>query len=238
MHPYLVGLFLSSYTYYPGSLLTCLQWLQSFILLCLTNFVAEMIHSGVGPSPSKTRMKRVTATDGTTDPLTGVCVFFLRPNNTKPISSSNVAEVCHAHTTLLPSLYHHVLYFMAPVHQYPLYICCSISIFTLTSVISHSWMLWLCLSVVNLLLLNMSNPTRSCTVVCWMPVIVVVCCRWSKSTSVRSWSQHCSRDKSGAPSSHSKLKASCLHWKHTSSFSRVSTHSLCCLVIGSENHIN
>ena len=68
-----------------------------------------------------------------------------------------------------------------------------------------------------------------------MPVMVVVCCKWFKSTSVRSWSQHCSRDKSGAPSSHSKLKASCLHWKHTSSFSRVSTYSWCCLVIGSEN---
>ena len=62
-------------------------------------------------------MKRVTATDGTADPLTGVCVFFLRPNNTKPISSSNVAEVCFAHMTLCSSPYYHVLYFIALVHQ-------------------------------------------------------------------------------------------------------------------------
>ena len=83
---------------------------------CLTHLIADMIHTGVGPSPSKTRMKRVTATDGTADPLTGVCVFFLRPNNTKPISSSNVAEVCCAHMTLCSSPYYHVLYFIALVH--------------------------------------------------------------------------------------------------------------------------
>lgn len=44
------------------------------------------------PSPSKTRMKRVTATDGTGDALRGICVFFLRPNTTKPVTVANVSE--------------------------------------------------------------------------------------------------------------------------------------------------
>ena len=38
-------------------------------------------------------MRRVLATDGSRDPLNGVCIFFLRLNATKPISTSNIAEV-------------------------------------------------------------------------------------------------------------------------------------------------
>lgn len=101
----------------------------------------------------------------------------------------------------------------------------------LTSVISRSWMLMV-VSVTTgptIVKVCVSPPCRSCTVVCWMPVMAVVCCRWSKSTSVKSWSQHCSRDKSGGPSSHTKLKTSCLHLKHTSSFSRVSADS--CMMV-------
>ena len=52
-----------------------------------------MLHTGVAPSPSKTRMKRVTLTDGSGDRLVGVCVFFLRPNNTKQVTTANMAEV-------------------------------------------------------------------------------------------------------------------------------------------------
>ena len=51
-----------------------------------------MLRTGVVPSPSKTRMKRVTATDGAGDALKGVCVFFLRPNPTKPVTVASVAE--------------------------------------------------------------------------------------------------------------------------------------------------
>ena len=52
-----------------------------------------MLLIGVGPSPSKTRMKRVTLTDGSGDRLVGICVFFLRPNNTKQVTTANMAEV-------------------------------------------------------------------------------------------------------------------------------------------------
>ena len=51
-----------------------------------------MVRTGIVPSPSKTRLKRVTATDGTRDALMGVCVFFLRPNATKPVTVANVSE--------------------------------------------------------------------------------------------------------------------------------------------------
>ena len=53
---------------------------------------AEMLRTGIVPSPSKTRMKRVTATDGTGDALRGVCVFFLRPNPTKPVTVASISE--------------------------------------------------------------------------------------------------------------------------------------------------
>ena len=57
-----------------------------------------MLRTGILPSPSKSRLKRVTATDGSGDPLKGLCVFFLRPNNNKSITSANIAEelVCGA----------------------------------------------------------------------------------------------------------------------------------------------
>lgn len=47
---------------------------------------------GVVPSSSKSRMKRVIATDGTKDGLTGICIFFLRPRNLKAITSANIAD--------------------------------------------------------------------------------------------------------------------------------------------------
>ena len=42
---------------------------------------------------SKHRMQRVIATDGSTEPLTGVCVFFLRTNTSKPVTTANMVEV-------------------------------------------------------------------------------------------------------------------------------------------------
>ena len=54
--------------------------------------VAEMLRTGVVPSPSKTRMKRVTATDGTGDALRGICVFFLRPNPTKAVTVASISD--------------------------------------------------------------------------------------------------------------------------------------------------
>lgn len=36
---------------------------------------------------------RVTATDGQGDALKGVCVFFIRPNNSMPVTQDNVSEV-------------------------------------------------------------------------------------------------------------------------------------------------
>lgn len=41
---------------------------------------------------SKSRLKRVIATDGTKDGFIGICVFFLRPHNMKAITSANIAE--------------------------------------------------------------------------------------------------------------------------------------------------
>ena len=63
-------------------------------------FVAEMKQNGLVPSPSKALEKRVTVTDGTQYPLTGTCIYFIRPNNTKPISTSNIVEVSVYITTL------------------------------------------------------------------------------------------------------------------------------------------
>lgn len=51
-----------------------------------------MVRWGIVPSSSKTRMKRVLATDGTKDGLTGVCIFFLRPRHSKAITSANISE--------------------------------------------------------------------------------------------------------------------------------------------------
>ena len=63
------------------------------IVCCTCTPSADMVHSGLVPSSSKHRMQRVIATDGTTEPLTGVCVFFLRPNTSKPVSTANMVEV-------------------------------------------------------------------------------------------------------------------------------------------------
>lgn len=51
-----------------------------------------MVRWGVVPSSSKARMKRVIATDGTKDGLTGICVFFIRPRNARAITSANIAD--------------------------------------------------------------------------------------------------------------------------------------------------
>lgn len=58
-------------------------------------FTGDMVRCGIVPSSSKTRMKRVIATDGTKDGLTGICVFFIRPRNTKAITTSNIADELH-----------------------------------------------------------------------------------------------------------------------------------------------
>lgn len=48
---------------------------------------------GLNPTPSKVQSKRVTLTNGTEFPLTGLCVYFVRPNNSKAVSTSNIVEV-------------------------------------------------------------------------------------------------------------------------------------------------
>lgn len=53
----------------------------------------ELAVLGGAHTPNKQRPKRVLATDGTKEPLQGVCVFFLRPNNSKPVSTANMVEV-------------------------------------------------------------------------------------------------------------------------------------------------
>ena len=51
-----------------------------------------MVRWGVVPSSSRSRIKRVIATDGMRDGLTGLCIFFVRPRNTKAITASNIAD--------------------------------------------------------------------------------------------------------------------------------------------------
>lgn len=76
-----------------GVLITIPGWGAGYMLVTIYLILtAEMLRTGVVPSPSKTRMKRVTATDGTGDALKGVCIFFLRPSPTKPVTVANVAE--------------------------------------------------------------------------------------------------------------------------------------------------
>lgn len=53
----------------------------------------DLVSSGVAPSLSKQRTKRVIATDGNSEPLVGTCVFFLKPNNSKQLTTSNIADV-------------------------------------------------------------------------------------------------------------------------------------------------
>ena len=54
---------------------------------------AEMQQIGLNPTPSKVQNKRVILTNGTEFALTGTCVYFVRPNNSKAVSSSNIVEV-------------------------------------------------------------------------------------------------------------------------------------------------
>ena len=63
-------------------------------------FSAELQQIGLAPNQSKSLEKRVVVTDGTEFPLTGMCVYFVRPNNTRPISTSNIAEVSHGSYSL------------------------------------------------------------------------------------------------------------------------------------------
>ena len=63
-----------------------------FLIPTPTPHTGEMIATGLLPSPGK-KVKRVTATDGSQDAFKGKCVFFLRPNNTKPVAQSNIAEM-------------------------------------------------------------------------------------------------------------------------------------------------
>lgn len=64
-------------------------------ILYIHAHTAEMLRTGVVPSPSKSRMMRLTATDGTGDALKGVCVFFIRPSNVKSVTQANIAEELH-----------------------------------------------------------------------------------------------------------------------------------------------
>lgn len=61
--------------------------------LCVIEEEAALHSGNLVPAPSKHRMKRVLATDGYGDPLNGICIFFLRPNNSKQVSTSNMVEV-------------------------------------------------------------------------------------------------------------------------------------------------
>ena len=70
---------------------------------------------------------------------------------------------------------------------------------------------------------------RSYTAVCWMPVVVAVYYKWSRSTSVRLCSQFCSMGRSRGPSTHIRLETSYQPWEPTSSFSRVSLFMLSCI---------
>ena len=60
----------------------------------LVSLLAKLMQGGVPPVLSKSYIKRVTATDGLGDPLKGICVFFVRPNISKQVSTSNIVEVC------------------------------------------------------------------------------------------------------------------------------------------------
>lgn len=74
------------------------------------NSSVELQQVGLAPNQSKTFERRVTVTDGTEFPLTGMCVYFVRPNNIRPLSTSNIAEVSQVGCSLY-------LYLM---HSYPL----------------------------------------------------------------------------------------------------------------------
>jgi dynein heavy chain len=57
-----------------------------------TPVTAEMQQIGLVPTSSKALGKRVIVTDGTEFPLTGMCIYFVRPSNAKPISTANISD--------------------------------------------------------------------------------------------------------------------------------------------------
>ena len=61
--------------------------------LCVWLRAADMKQSGLVPSPSKALEKRVRVTDGSDYPLTGICTYFVRPNNSRPVTNANIVEV-------------------------------------------------------------------------------------------------------------------------------------------------
>lgn len=68
---------------------------EMIVLIIICFDVGEMVRWGIVPSSSKSRMKRVIATDGTKDGLTGICIFFIRPRNAKAVTSANIANELH-----------------------------------------------------------------------------------------------------------------------------------------------
>ncbi len=72
----------------------CVEATAVYIIIYVC-MIEDMVRTGVVPSSSKSRILRVIATDGTGDGLTGICIFFLRPHNTKPITTANIAEELH-----------------------------------------------------------------------------------------------------------------------------------------------
>ena len=62
-------------------------------VMLLLLLIGEMVQAGINQSLSKERVKRVLATDGSTDPIEGPCVFFLRPNIRKAVTTANVTDV-------------------------------------------------------------------------------------------------------------------------------------------------
>lgn len=61
--------------------------------ISISIFLAKLLQGGVPPVLSKSYIKRLTVTDGLGDPLKGICVFFVRPNNIKQVSTSSIVEV-------------------------------------------------------------------------------------------------------------------------------------------------
>lgn len=65
---------------------------KSIMIIVFVHVVGDMVRCGIVPSSSKSRMKRVIATDGTRDGFTGICIFFIRPRNVRAITSANIAD--------------------------------------------------------------------------------------------------------------------------------------------------
>ena len=56
--------------------------------------------------PKGSKVQRLFSTDGTKEPLTGKCLYFIRPNNTVEVTAKNIVEVgiSSAHMTLFISI--------------------------------------------------------------------------------------------------------------------------------------